>query len=215
MIQLISATKGELITTLLHNSTSDHHSIAFSEYNTDPLPIVYNDAIDDFVDLNDWLVFVHDDVIIEAPEALERQLNQLGNNFDVVGCAGVRDFTLKEPALWHLMSDRTQHRGAVAHLHDDGRKFMTSFGAYPDRVILIDGVFIAAKSKVLKKVRFDTNNPAGFHFYDLSFSLDCHKAGFKIGVGDITITHASPGLKHITDEWKQGQEWFLKKYKTK
>lgn len=215
MIQLISATKGSLNTTLLHNSVSHVHSVAFSENNTDPLPIVYNDAIDDFKLSNDWLVFVHDDVIIEAPEALERQLNTLGNNFDVIGCAGARDFTLKEPALWHLMSDKTQYRGAVAHLHDDGRKFMTSFGVYPDRVILIDGVFIAAKTKVFDKVRFDTNNPAGFHFYDLDFSLACHKAGFKIGVGDITITHASPGLKHITDDWKQGQGWFLKKWKSK
>lgn len=215
MIQLISATKGNLNTTLLHNSVSDVHSVAFSENNTDPLSVVYNDAIDDFKNSVEWIVFVHDDVIIEAPEALERQLNTLGNNFDVIGCAGTRDFTLKEPALWHLMSDRTQHRGAVAHLHDDGHKFMTSFGVYPDRVILVDGVFIAAKTKVFDKVKFDTNNPAGFHFYDLDFSLACHKAGFKIGVGDINITHASPGLKHITDDWTRGQEWFLKKWKSK
>lgn len=215
MIQLISATKGNFHTTLLHNSVGYIHQVAFLENNTDSLPVVYNDAINDFYQSNEWLVFVHDDVIIEAPEALERQLDTLGHDFDIVGCAGTRDFTLKEPALWHLMGDRTQHRGAVAHLNDSSRKFMTSFGMYPDRVILIDGVFIAAKTKVFSKVRFDTTNPAGFHFYDLDFSLACHKAGFKVGVGDITITHASPGLRSFTDEWKKGQEWFLKKWKSK
>ena len=53
MIQLISATKGNLNTTLLHNSVSHVHSVAFSEDNTDPLTNVYNDAIDDFKLSND------------------------------------------------------------------------------------------------------------------------------------------------------------------
>jgi hypothetical protein len=214
MIQLISATKGNLQTTLLHNSVGFIHPVAFSENNTDPLPVVYNDAIDDFQQTTEWLVFVHDDVIIEAPEALERQLDVLGHDFDVVGCAGTREAKLQEPALWHLMGDRLQHRGAVAHLSDStGKKFMTSFGSYPDRVILIDGVFMAVKTEVFNKVRFDTTNPASFHFYDLSFSFDCHIAGFKVGVGDITITHASPGLREFSEDWKKGERWFLDKYR--
>jgi hypothetical protein len=217
MIQLISATKGDSQTTLLYNSgVNDVHTVAFFKHNTDPLHVVYNNAINVFKDSNDWLVFVHDDVIIEAPEALKRQLDTLGRDFDVVGCAGTREVKLQEPALWHLMGDRSQHRGAVAHLSDTtSKKFMTSFGSYPDRVILIDGVFMAVKTEVFNKVRFDTTNPAGFHFYDLDFSMACHKAGVKVGVGDIIITHASPGLRSFTDEWKKGQEWFLKKWKSK
>ena len=45
--------------------------------------------------------------------------------------------------------------------------------------------------------------------------MQCHKAGFKIGVGDILITHNSPGLTSFTEEFNQGQEWFLDKWKTK
>jgi len=212
MIKFVSATKGDPKSTLLYRSTKDIYDVSWAANNTDPLPIVYNDAIDDFI-LSDWIVFVHDDVIIEAPEAIERQLYNLGTNFDVVGLAGTREAKLQKPALWHLMSNRKHHRGAVAHLCEPtGTKFMTSFGSYPDRVILIDGVFMAVKTEVLQKVRFDETNPAGFHFYDLDFSMACHKAGFKIGVGDITITHASPGLKEFTDEWNNGQEWFLNKW---
>lgn len=213
MIAVVSATKGELENTLLYHSTKDIIDVAFATNNTDPLPVVYNDAISDFADLGvDWIIFVHDDVILESPEALERQIYTLGEQFDVIGCAGTREAKLSEPALWHLMGDRKAHRGAVAHLHE-GKKFMTSFGSYPDRVVMIDGVFIAVKTKVFEKVKFDTSNPAGFHFYDLDFSLSAHKAGFKIGVGDITITHASPGLKEFTEDWKKGQEWFLKKHR--
>jgi len=215
MIAYISATKGDPTKTLLYNSTTDIIDVAFAANNTDALAVVYNDAAADFTIENfDWVVFVHDDVIIEAPEAIERQIYDLGANFDVIGAAGTRQAKLQEPALWHLMSDKSQHRGAVAHLCEStGKKFMTSFGSYPDRVVLIDGVFMAVKTEVLQKVKFDQSNPAKFHFYDLDFSMACHKAGFKVGVGDITITHASPGLREFTDEWKRGQEWFLKKWK--
>jgi len=213
MIAVVCATKGDVENTLLYNSTFDIIDVAFAANNTDPLSVVYNDAIRDFPrDEFDWIVFVHDDVILEAPEALARQIYTLGDQFDVIGCAGTREAKLSEPALWHLMSDRKAHRGAVAHLHE-GKKFMTCFGSYPDRVVMIDGVFMAVKTKVFEKVKFDTSNPAGFHFYDLDFSLSAHKAGFKIGVGDITITHASPGLKEFTEDWKKGQEWFLKKHR--
>ena len=56
---------------------------------------------------------------------------------------------------------------------------------------------------------------AGLKVLNVATESPAEKAGFKIGVGDITITHASPGLKHITDDWKRGQEWFLKKWKSK
>lgn len=214
MIQLVSACKGSPENCLLFSSATDIHNVAFADNNTDSLAEVYNDAINDFKSQNEWLVFVHDDVIIEAPEALERQLDVLGLSFDVVGCAGSREAKIQSPALWHLMGDRKAHRGAVAHLHE-GKKFMTSFGSYPDRVVMIDGVFMAVKTKVFDKVIFDTSNPAKFHYYDLDFSLSCNKAGFKVGVGDITITHASPGLREFTEEWKQGERWFLNKWKTK
>jgi len=217
MIAFVSATKGDPTKTLLYNSTKDILEVAWAANNTDPLPVVYNDAIADFTITDyDWVVFVHDDVIIESPEAIERQIYNLGVEFDVIGVAGTREVKLQEPALWHLMGDRKHHRGAVAHLCEStGKKFMTSFGSYPDRVVLIDGVFMAAKTEVLQKVSFDETNPAGFHFYDLDFSMACHKAGYRVGVGDITITHASPGLRQFIDEWKKGQDWFLNKWVTK
>jgi GT2 family glycosyltransferase len=92
---------------------------------------------------------------------------------------------------------------------------MTYFGVYPHRVLLIDGVFMAIKRKVFEQVRFDETCPAKFHFYDLDYSLSCHKAGFKIGVSDILITHASPGLREFTSEFNEGQKWFLEKWKGK
>ena len=92
---------------------------------------------------------------------------------------------------------------------------MTSFGPYPKRVLLLDGVFLCIKKEAFTKVRFDETNPAGFHFYDLDYSLSCHKEKLKIGVSDIMITHSSPGLKEFTSEFNEGQQWFLNKWKGK
>ena len=76
----------------------------------------------------------------------------------------------------------------------------------------MDGVFLAISRKAFKKVRFDEDCPAGFHFYDLAYTLDASLAGLKCGVVDAYITHASPGLREFTQDWKDGQEWFLNKY---
>ena len=50
--------------------------------------------------------------------------------------------------------------------------------------------------------------------YDLDYSLTAHNKKFKVGVSDILITHASPGLTNVTDEFKKGEDWFLAKHKT-
>jgi hypothetical protein len=132
--------------------------------------------------------------------------------FDVTGLAGNTTLNIKEPVLWHLMSSRENLRGCVAHGND--HKYMyTSYGPIPERVLMIDGVFMIVNLKKLPlNVRFDENNPSRFHFYDLIFSMDCSLNKVKIGVGDVPIIHASPGLRDMHEEWKQGQAYFLNKY---
>jgi glycosyltransferase involved in cell wall biosynthesis len=212
----LAATKGEKKDTLLFKEYVNRKDFFFKENNTQPLPVVYNKAIDFAIEENaDYLVLCHDDIIIESD--LTYKLPTLFEQFDVIGVAGTTECKLEEPALWHLMGGGFgggKLHGAVAH-GNVNQKSMTAFGFYPHRVILIDGVFMAISRKVFEKVRFDETNPAGFHFYDLDYSLSCHKEKFKIGVGDIPITHASPGLREFTPEFLEGQKWFLEKWKDK
>ena len=183
--------------------------------NTEALSKVYNKFI--INDLKDYIVvFVHDDCIIEDM-ALIQKLRASMMEFDVVGLAGIKEpITIKEPALWHLMGDRSQYSGAVAHFtgNDDVERFMTSFGVTPARVILLDGVFLAVNvEKCLEKnVRFDKTNPARFHYYDVDFSLTANKAGLKLGTWPIWVTHKSHGLTKPDEEFYKGQEWFIKKW---
>jgi len=203
-----AATKGKKEDCLLYKHHSD--MFTFAENNTDSLPRVYNRAIDVALERNmDYLVLCHDDVIINSPLALE--LPAAFKRFDVVGVAGTSQAKIQKPILWHLMSEPQCLHGAVAHGTEDC-KFMTSFGEYPHRTVMLDGVFLAIKREVFENVRFDEDNPAKFHFYDLIYTLTCHRKKYKVGVGDIMITHASPGLKEFTDEFRSGEDYFIKTY---
>ena len=189
--------------------------IAFELNNTEHLAVVYNRAIDKALEENwDALVLVHDDVTLDHDP--RPKLRTLFDKFDMIGVAGASSVEIKSPALWHLMGGgfaSGKLHGAVAHGSSE-KKSMTAFGPYPRRVVMLDGVFMAMNRAVMESVRFDESNPAKYHFYDLDFSSEAHKLGHRVGVGDIYITHESPGLREFTDEWKAGEAWFLNKYES-
>lgn len=182
--------------------------------NTTSLSTVYNSFIDNALKEDiDWIILVHNDVEIEVDNVCERILQ---TGYDVVGVAGATQVKLQSPALWHLMGGGfcgRNLRGAVAHGNKKQLQ-MTSFGPYPSRCVMIDGVFMAISRPVFENIRFDETNPAKFHFYDLSYSLECNNNKYKVGVGNIPIIHESKGLKEFTYEWKAGEKWFLEKYNT-
>ena len=211
-----SVTKGKKEDSPLFKNYSTCLDFFFKEENTDPLPLNYNKAIDFAIQENcDYLVLCHDDVIIESD--IKYKIPTLLKEYDVVGVAGSTECKLQQPALWHIMGGGLgsgKLHGAVAH-GDNKFKTITFFGPYPHRALLLDGVFLAMSRNAFTKVRFDESNPSKWHFYDLDFSLACHRAKLKLGVSDIMITHKSPGLREFTPEFLQGEEWFLAKWKSK
>lgn len=174
---------------------------------------VYNNCLDLAIQKNfDYIMFIHDDVHLEHDP--RPNLERAFEDFDIVGVAGCSKAEMKSPALWHLMGGGFgggNLHGAVAHGNAD-RKHMTSFGAYPQRVVMIDGVFMAFNRKAIETVRFDEDCPSGFHFYDLNLCARALEKGLKIGVGDVMITHESPGLREFTEDWKKGEKYYLETY---
>ena len=213
---ICSATQGSRKDTLLFNTAQEgEFEVFFKENNTDSLAKVYNKAIDFAIKENiDHIILCHDDIILENFDYTK--LKRHFNDYDILGVAGASQIKVQEPALWHLMGGGLgggHLHGAVAHLDGSDKKTMTSFGPYPHKAVIMDGVFLAISRKVFKKIRFDESCPSGFHFYDLQYTLDASIAGYKCGVVDAYITHASPGLREFTKDWKEGQSWFLEKYK--
>jgi GT2 family glycosyltransferase len=204
----------------LRNSVAEYK---FCLTNEKSLAKRYNEALDMGIEQDiDCLILVHDDVILEEDPI--PKLEKLFDQYDLVGVAGTSKIELKSPALWHLMGGGFQGgnlHGCVQHSMEFGcrdgyqpeiKKIPSNFGPYPHRAVMIDGVFMALNRKAMETVRFDESNPCRFHFYDLDFSLNAHLNGLKVGVGDILITHESPGLREFTEDWLNGEQWFLNKY---
>jgi hypothetical protein len=208
---VVASQKDKLEDTFLYKSLVTHginpNNVLFFGNNKQPLPVIYNEALD--ICKTKLVIFTHDDVYINCGD-FEKRIRYYSDMYDVFGLAGNTQITVKEPVLWHLMTERQNLRGCVAHGMDENNYMYTSFGPVPSRVLMIDGVFMAVNMPC--NVKFDESNPAHFHFYDLMFSLDCNLAKVKVGVGDIPIIHNSPGLSNVSEQWKQGQKYFLTKY---
>ena len=184
--------------------------------NTSPLHTVYNRFFQE--KYRDYcVVFIHDDVELNIMATVYELHRSMVDN-DIVGVAGATKISnFAAPALWHLMAGSGNLSGAVAHGTDKSMNhaFMTSFGVYPQRCLLLDGVFLAVKiSSVLKSdARFDESNPAVAHFYDLDFCLSANDNKLKMTTWPIYITHRSHGLESLDDsQWNAAQKWFFTKW---
>jgi GT2 family glycosyltransferase len=63
-------------------------------------------------------------------------------------------------------------------------------------------MFLAGKRAVFDKISFDAETFDGFHLYDIDFSHQAYRAGFKVGVvNDINLIHASGG--RFDEVWRK------------
>ena len=184
--------------------------------NADGMSAVYNRKIQEYKDSGaEFLVCVHDDVYIDdlkLYEKLRTAKEKLG--YDIVGLAGGLNPRLTNPALWHIMTDRNQQRGEVAHPAGNNNQTMTTaFGPTPSRVAIADGLFLALHMPSILKTDWKFNENYTFHHYDISSCIDANRAKLKIGVYPIHVIHSSPGLMSIHEEsWSKSNEKFLKEY---
>ena len=156
----------------------------------------------------DCIIFTHDDVHIDSINFLTCIRNFFKKGYDVVGLAGGSKLQIKKPCLWHLLCRQDTLSGVVAHYKNKTDYFQTIFGQVPKDVILLDGLFLAVKTKslILHNVRFDENIKS-FHHYDLKFCLDCHLAGMKLTTAPIQVIHDSPGLTKFTEEFAKSEDY--------
>lgn len=188
--------------------------------NVTALPEIYNRYINyETMRKHDIVLFVHDDLYIDDYKLRGKLYNSI-QQYDIVGIAGATKLSIKAPTLWHIMSPPDARRGFVHHpveiREDVWANKCSSYGYTPDRVIVIDGLFMAVNLRSVLKTEWIFNEQFDFHHYDLASCLDAHKLGLKIGVTPIHTIHSSPGLKNINDiPFQSSQQKFLDIYGTK
>jgi hypothetical protein len=183
--------------------------------NSEGISAVYNSKIEEYKNTEvEFLVCVHDDVYIDDLKLYEK-LNQAKKiGYNIVGLAGGLNPRLKDPALWHIMTERNQQRGEVAHPAGNQHQTMTTaFGPTPSRVAIADGLFFGLDMTVISNSKWRFNENYTFHHYDISSCIDANREKLKIGVYPIHVIHSSPGLLSIHDKaWAESNQRFLKEY---
>jgi hypothetical protein len=174
------------------------------------LPKIYNQFITE-ENRNKKIIFVHHDVLIEDLFLFEK-LDIAFEKYDIVGLAGAKTCNINaEMSAWHLMTNRDDMVGEVAHSKDK-KVWTTVFGPTDARALVLDGLFIAVDiAKLLDTgTRFDEN--FDFHHYDISFCLNANKNKLKMGVYPIKVTHFGLGDSMMSEGWNKSNQVFKKLY---
>lgn len=160
------------------------------------------------------LAFVHDDVWLDDFFIAERLVEAL-NVFDVVGVAGNKRRVHRQPA-WFCIDDTFKRddvanlSGSIAHAgHPFGN--VSYFGPSQTPCELLDGVFLAARKRLLIEQELHFDPQFDFNFYDMDFCRSARKKELRVGSWPICLTHQSAGA-FGTEKWREKYLLYLKKW---
>ena len=165
-------------------------------------------------DNEDAVIFCHDDIEIrETPENFVQKLTEILNlpETGFVGPAGTA-FLGKNAVWWDQdVWVAGKHHGKVLHINPQGREYVTFYGK-PDDVVVLDGLFLAAKAKTIREVGLQ--KPEYFEgewdFYDIHYTSQAFLKGYTNKVLNIEILHNSRGELVGRDSWHKNREAFIK-----
>lgn len=184
--------------------------------NTQGLPTAYNLAIEESRPDPAILVFIHDDVLLcdfywaqHLLEALER--------FQVVGLCGNKRRVPGQPS-WMYLDDRftrddfSNFSGVIGHGEGlPGLRELSVYGPPLRECKLLDGVLLAARSRVLLETDLRFDPQFDFDFYDLDFCRQAEARGIRMGTCAISVVHQSHG-RLGSPAWRENYARYRRKY---
>lgn len=165
---------------------------------------IYNIGLKESV--NDIVVFMHDDLILETTNITPKitKMFEKHPEYGIIGIAGTDKLT---SGMW--WQNRDNMFGVVGHLHQ-GKRHVNRYskGVFNDvlkDVVVVDGLFfIVHKNRIKKEFNEEFE---GFHFYDISFCVENHLEGVKVGLTTkFEVTHKSIG--EINKKWEKNKLFF-------
>ena len=178
----------------------------------------FKDAVEkEKIGPNDYVIFCHDDIkILTDPEVfnevISHELEKKETGF--LGVAGTQ--LLNQTAVWWDGLTRVPKApltGYVFHGNDIHNMTSTFYGP-PGRAVVMDGLFLAVKGKVLNTIQL--KKPSFFEgdwdFYDIFYTIQTHLKGLHNKVIPISILHESFGDLAGRDSWTKNREAFLHKF---
>ena len=188
--------------------------------NTSGLSEVYNRFINE-KNKDKIVLFVHDDVEIHDLHLVEK-LNE--SQWDITGLAGASQFTFQDKNLWHVCAPRETLSGAVTHplavqeqtivRVDNSKRLTTLFGPWPQRCLILDGLFLAVNVEKALEVNWFFDERHKFHHYDIASCLSANEKKLTMGTYPIFVVHHGLGNSFMTPEWEQSNEDFKKNWQS-
>lgn len=192
--------------------------VCFSN-NSTGLSNCYNTAIQQFINDDRILVFVHDDIAlldyywpIRVYEALQK--------YDIVGVAGNVRHNINFPSWAHSHSDGNMLHwdedkylsGTMLHSEMWPPKIITVYGDLNKQVVTLDGAFLACTTKTLRDYNLSFDERFDFHFYDMDFCKTAVEKQCKLGTFPLSLMHAGKGNMN-TQSYKEAYIKYNEKWK--
>jgi len=166
----------------------------------------------------DIVILCHDDLQIQSPkdEFIAGLSKCLDKRVGVIGVAGTT--YLSENAVWwdRAAWEAGKHSGVVWHpsANTDGTDhkviMRTEYGPHR-QVVVLDGLFLAARKEVWDKVGLDKPEyfTGPWDFYDIHYTSTAHTLGYKNYAVPIRIIHNSRGELAGRDSWHNNRQAFI------
>ena len=158
-----------------------------------------------------YKVYMHQDLFIINKNFIHEIINifQGNDNIGIIGLAGAE--YIPSNGKWWCSEKRL---GRIIHLFEDFSFFENMFGyknEYISQVKVIDGMLIATQYDInWREDLFD-----GWHFYDISQSLEFIKKGYALVVPNVSKSWAmhACGDKDIDRSYYKYKDIFIREYK--
>jgi len=165
---------------------------------------------------DDIIILCHDDIQIfsDRDQFVKTLTDSLAS--DSVGFVGPAGTTLLGTnAMWWDPHLRQQgyHRGFVFQGSDVNKLTPNYFGPHGN-VVVLDGLFLAAKKKTIDKIGGlgkPKEFPNGWDYYDLFYTMTAYEKGFTNKTVPIILTHYSDGVMRPT--WDENRKEFRKMFR--
>jgi len=162
---------------------------------------------------NDIFILCHDDIELKSKN--EDIVNALSIvNAEGYGFVGVAGTTfLGENAVWwdNQKWNRGFHSGEVYHPDKGTNRFHQTFYGPPKKVVVMDGLFLAASAKTLREVGLEKPEylKGNWDFYDLHYTYTAYKKGLTNITVPIKIAHHSTGELVGRQGWEENRVAFI------
>jgi hypothetical protein len=160
---------------------------------------------------DDVIIFCHDDIelVCTRTEFYKAMGMTLNRACGIIGPAGTTH--LDSEAVWwnHEHWKAGKHRGRVLHAKGEEAE-KTYYGEF-GRVVVLDGLFLAANVKVWERIGMSKPDyfEGDWDFYDLHYTAKAHSYGYKNQAVMLDLIHHSIGDTTGRESWHKNKAAFI------